>query len=281
MNEANAINKQILANQLKVEEHKEAQKYYKALSYNLFEIVDLISKIDDLMVLNYTLTNYYGKIKSNIIEANDRLDEIGDKAFNKQTLDKLNSIKVLAETKQSDYSTDILNKIDEYLSDFKKEEERINAFTKPNFKPEIIKRNRIGIRRTFSIAILGFLMFTLFFDNINKLAEKWDTSLFIVNLLITTFLVLLLVKRLRKELKWRKEYDDFIKNEQQRQKEFERTKIEMEQKYESNLNKAQEALLNHPFYTAMKEVNKIHPTFDKSLSVIIENETAFEKKWGL
>lgn len=67
MNEANAINKQILANQLKAEEYKEKQKYYKALSYNIFEIVDVISEIEDLMVLNYVLSNYYDKIKTNIL----------------------------------------------------------------------------------------------------------------------------------------------------------------------------------------------------------------------
>ncbi|MEQ1732689.1 MAG: hypothetical protein ABL940_03395, partial [Bacteroidia bacterium] len=42
MNEANSINRTILENQLKAEEHKEIQKYYKALCFKLNGVVELI-----------------------------------------------------------------------------------------------------------------------------------------------------------------------------------------------------------------------------------------------
>lgn len=279
--EANAINKQILANQLKAEEHKESQKYFKALSYNLFETVDVMSKIDDLMVLNYALTNYYEKIKLNIIEANDRLEEIGDKTFNKQTLDKLNSIKDLADKKHTDYSTNILNKIDNYLSDFKKEEARISAIKMPKFKTEIIKRNRINTLRTISIGIIGFFAFFIIVESFGVLFYKWNSGSINVYLIMSVGLVYAFIKILRKEIKWRKVYDEFIKNEKQRKEDFEKSKIEMNAQYELNIQNEKEKLFNHPFYKAMIKINNNHPTFDKSLSEIIEIVNSFEKKWGL
>lgn len=281
MNEANAVNKQILANQLKDEEHKEAQKYYKALSYKLFETVEVISKIDDLMVLNYALTNYYDKIKVNIIEANDQLDEIGDKTFNKQTLDKLNSLKLTADSKQNEYSNNILNKIDNYLEEFREEEARIASINKPELKKEYIQRKRVNIFRTISIRILGFFLIIMVIGSIGVLSEKWDTAAFIIYLIIIAGLSFAFIKRFRKEKQWRQDYDEFIKCEKQRQIDFETRKLEIEKQYELNLNKEKEALLNHPFYEAMIEINKNHPKFDKSLSDIIEIDKTFEKKWGL
>lgn len=281
MNEANAINKQILANQLKAEEHKEAQKYYKALSFNFFETVDVISKIDDLMVLNYVFTKYYDKIKFNIIDANDRLDEIGDKTFNKQTLNKLQSLKIIADSKTSEFTGNTLNFIDNYLADFKKEKARIDSINKPDFKIEIIKRRRVNILRTITIGILGIFTIIMAIGSIGVLKDTWDTTILIIYIIIISASAIPFTLLIRKELKWRKEYDEFTNKELKRQTDFEKRKIELEKQYKSTILNENETLSNHPFCKAMIEINKNHPTFDKSLSAIIEIEETFVKKWGV
>ncbi len=282
MNEANSINKQILANQLKAEQHKEAQKYYKALSYNLFETTDLISKIEDPMVLNYVLNNYYEKIKVNIIESNDSLDEIGDKTFNKQTLDTLNAIKAKAELDKSNYQVNILNNIDNYIADFNKEETRIKSLKKPEYSRKTLNRKKINIVRTIAIYILGFFTYMMLFGIIiSPFMPDFDIKMFIPSIFVVMMFGIPYFRLRKKEKKWRSEYDDFYKNELQLQENFQSKKLKLENEYESNILNEKEKLLNHPFYNAIIDINKNHPSFEKELSKIIEVGAIFEKKWGL
>lgn len=94
---ANETNRKILENQIRQEELKEEQKFYKALSYNSSEIIEQLDKINDPMVLNYLINGFYEKTKSSLLKANDSLEEINDKLFSKQVIEKLNEIKEKAE----------------------------------------------------------------------------------------------------------------------------------------------------------------------------------------
>lgn len=303
MSEANAINKQILANQLKAEEHKEAQKYYKALSFNLFETIDLISKIEDKMVLNYVLTNFYDKIKSNVIEANDQLDEIVDKSYNKQSLDKLNVIKTKSDETIEIFRSNVLNKVDSLIADFKVQELKFSSIKKPEFvadkKTELVERNigrkRTNGFRTFGIVVLGLITAFFLLIALVGLATGGIRDMLIILLPAIPFAIPFIIL-LRKEIKWRNEFNAVDKKQKQQrlefekekneleqkyQVEFEKKKNELEQKYQETIQKEKEKLLNHPVYNAMAEISENHPTFDKSLTDITELETTFAKKWGL
>jgi hypothetical protein len=281
MTEANAINKQILANQLKAEEHKEAQKYYKALSFNLFETIDLISKIEDKMVLNYVMTNFYDKLKANINEANDQLDEIIDKTYNKQTLEKLNALKSKSDDTIHIFNANILNKVDNLIADFKAKELKLSSIKQPELVEEIIERERTNRFRTFGIAVLGLVTFLLFISttiNVDKgeISGDFFSFIFLVLPFAIPFIILL-----RKEIKWRKDFDDFVYNQKVKNQEFENKKSELNKKYEETLQKGKEELSSHPLNLAMAEISEKHPTFDEYLSEIVELEKTFSKKWGL
>ena len=108
---ANETNRRILENQIRQEELKEEQKFYKALSYNSNEIIEQLEKINDPMVLNYLINGFYEKTKVSLLKANESLEEINDKLFSKQILEKLNEIKEKAEINASVYSANVLNNI--------------------------------------------------------------------------------------------------------------------------------------------------------------------------
>ncbi|WP_134790044.1 hypothetical protein, partial [Flavobacterium psychrophilum] len=123
---ANETNRKILENQIRQEELKEEQKFYKALSYNSNEIIEQLEKINDPMVLNYLINGFYEKTKISLLKANDTLEEINDKLFSKQILEKLNEIKEKAEINASVYSANILNNIDNLLLDLKQKEDELS-----------------------------------------------------------------------------------------------------------------------------------------------------------
>jgi hypothetical protein len=280
MNEANTINRQILANQLKEEEHKETQKYYKALSFNLNETIEIISKINDDMVLNYVLSNYYDKLLSNIIEANDRLDEISDKTYTKNTLENLKSVKIRADGSVRLFQDNVLSKIDNLISDFKKKENMLKQMAPPQLEEEIITRKKIDIYRTAGIIILAIpTFFFLLCGIISSIAIK-EIGLLILFLFIASLTGLPFIYHLRAEIKWRKEYKIAISLLQQKREEFQSNKLQLERKYEEDLQIEKNNLMNHPLYNAMQEINEAHPTFDHSLSNIVELEVAFDKKWN-
>ena len=107
LKKANNTHKASLQLQISEVEKKEEQKFYKAFSYFLSQIVDQFSKIEDITVLNYFMERYYQKVKDNLIVSNDNLDEIHDKLYTKEALDKLEenkqrSLRKLEEYKNSD-----------------------------------------------------------------------------------------------------------------------------------------------------------------------------------
>lgn len=280
MNEANAINRQILANQLREEEHKESQKYYKALSFNLNETIDLISNINDDMVLNYVLSNYYNKLLSNINEANDFLDEISDKTYTKNCLEKLKALKLRADTSATLFQTNILSKIDNLISDFKKEEDMLTQMEPPQLKePLIFSRDKANGTRTIGIVVLGVFCFVFSIPMVTAIGSK-DFNLLFGSLFWILIFGIPLIILIRKERKWRESYAEFNNSMEQKREQFQRDKLQLEQEYQENITLQKNNLLNHTLYNAMQKISEEHPTFDQSLSSIVELESIFESKWN-
>jgi len=280
LDEANQINKQILASQLRAEENKEAQKYYKALSFSLFETTETIAKIEDQMVQCYVLKNYYDKIKFGVVEANNYLEELVDKSFNKQTVDKLTSIKIHTDSKSAEFKSSVLSKIDAYLEDYRASEARVLAIAKPAFLMEAPARKRIDVSRTFCIIVLGILILFFSLAALGTIVGPNSDGL-----LLPCFLVAVLAipfsMFLRKEIRWRKEYDQFRQNEFIRLHNDAKIEKELLHEHELRIKKEKENLLSHQFCAAMTEINEIHPTFEQSVSELLEINSSFDKKMKL
>ncbi len=280
IHESNEISKQILQNQLKAEENKEIQRFYKALSFNLSETLELISKIDDDLILYYVTTNFYEKIRLNIIEANDNLEEILDKTFTKKLLDNLNSLKNKADLSSNDFNQSALSKIDHLISDFKKEEKRISSIKKPSLELIEIKRNRVNILRTISIVILGLTTLLGVLISLGVLFSSGPIPM-IIFLLLTSVFGIPFYMLLKKERNWRNEYDKFIKEQKENRIQFDTNLNRLNTEYHNKMLEEKENLLNHPLYDAIMEINERHPDFEKWISSVNEIETTFANKWGL
>ena len=276
---ANETNRRILENQIRQEELKEEQKFYKALSYNSNEIIEQLEKINDPMVLNYLINGFYDKTKSSLLKSNDTLEEINDKLFSKQTLEKLNLLKEKAETNTSVYSASILNKIDNLLLDLKEKEDEITNIKKVDFKEAKIRDKwKTNPLRIFGIVVFGFLSFLMF---ISIFLPSSSTTDLVMKIVVFLFFAVPLFFLIRKERKWRKEFSEY-KISQNLKRDNEKNKaLEVEQKYNEELQKYQEMLMQHPAFIAMQEINAKHPTFETITNSISEIEKNFLKKWGI
>ena len=276
---ANETNRRILENQIRQEELKEEQKFYKALSYNSNEIIEQLEKINDPMVLNYLINGFYDKTKSSLLKSNDTLEEINDKLFSKQTLEKLNLLKEKAEINTSVYSASILNQIDNLLLDLKEKEDEITNIKKVDFKEAKIRDKwKTNPLRIFGIVVFGFLSFLMF---ISIFLPSSSTTDLVMKIVVFLFFGVPLFFLIRKERKWRKEFSEY-KISQNLKRDNEKNKaLEVEQKYNEELQKYQEMLMQHPAFIAMQEINAKHPTFETITNSISEIEKNFLKKWGI
>lgn len=276
---ANETNRKILENQIRQEELKEEQKFYKSLSYNSNEIIEQLEQINDPMVLNYLMNGFYEKTKNSLLKSNDSLEEINDKLFSKQTLEKLNSLKAKAEISTSAYSDNVLNKIDDLLLDLKQKEQEVTTIKKIDYKEKKIRDKwKINPFRILGIIVFGFLTF---FMIISVFLESTTTTVFITKLVFLSTFSFLLYRLLKSEKKWRKEFKEY-KNTQNSKREIEKSKtLEIEQKFNKEIEEYQEMLMKHPAFIALQEINEKHPTFEKSTNLISEMEENFLKKWGI
>lgn len=276
---ANETNRRILENQIRQEELKEEQKFYKALSYNSNEIIEQLEKINDPMVLNYLINGFYEKTKASLLKANETLEEINDKLFSKQILEKLNKIKEKAEINASVYSANILNNIDNLLLDLKQKENEITNIKKADIKEVKIRDKwKINPFRIVGIIIFGFLSLMMF---ISIFLPSSTTTDLIIKIIVFFFFATPLFFLIKKERKWRKEFSEYKMLQNQKRTTEKNKVLEAEQEYQEKVNEYKEMLLQHPAFIAMQEINSNHPTFEIATSKVSEIEQSFYKKWGI
>ncbi|MCB5973072.1 hypothetical protein [Flavobacterium psychrophilum] len=279
LKEANETNRRILQNQIRELELKEEQKFYKALSYNNNEIIEKLQNVNDPMVLNYLINGFYEKMKSSLVKANDTLEEINDKLFNKQVIEKLELIKQKSDKTNEDFKKNKLYRIDDLLIEFKSKEDEINNVRKIEYQEKTIKdKSETNVLRLFGIIILGFLTFVY---GINLFINKIGTTDFNLMLLLFLIVSIPLFFLIKKDRKWRKNFLQYKNTQnQKRQNEFLKKK-EIEEQENNKLEERTEMLLNHPAYLTLQEINRNHPTFEETTFNVTNLEANFYKKWGI
>ncbi|MCB6055253.1 hypothetical protein [Flavobacterium psychrophilum] len=279
LKEANETNRRILQNQIRELELKEEQKFYKPLSYNNNEIIEKLQNVNDPMVLNYLINGFYEKMKSSLVKANDTLEEINDKLFNKQVIEKLELIKQKSDKTNEDFKKNKLYRIDDLLIEFKSKEDEINNVRKIEYQEKTIKdKSETNVLRLFGIIILGFLTFVY---GINLFINKIGTTDFNLMLLLFLIVSIPLFFLIKKDRKWRKNFLQYKNTQnQKRQNEFLKKK-EIEEQENNKLEERTEMLLNHPAYLTLQEINRNHPTFEETTFNVTNLEANFYKKWGI
>jgi len=163
MEAANDINKLMLKKQIEEIEKKETQKFYKALSYHCSEIVEIIQKIKDSSVQYYMIAKYCDKLKAQINEASNSLEEINDKLYNKATYEKIAILKEASEINFVSFSNSILANFDILLNDIQLlqyKQSTLNISYRPIQKIKLFRPFRwlFGTFTTFGLYGVGLLL---------------------------------------------------------------------------------------------------------------------------
>lgn len=234
------------------------------------------------MIVSYLLSNFYEKLKLNLLGANEKLDEISDKAFNKNSIDKLNGLKTLTNEVEAEFNSNVLSKIDYLNEDYKAKKLVVLSIKKPELNQLLPTRKRVNSFRTFGIIIFGIISFIVLLASISFIFSTGNVSqgLIILSVLGLPFIILFILL-LRKEIKWREGFSEFIKSEIQRQIEFEQIKSKTDNDFNQNMRVEQQKLLEHPLYDALAEIEEKYPNFNTTLSEVSEVELTFARKWGL
>lgn len=280
MAESNAINRQNLELQLKAEKQKEAQRYYKAVSFYISEQIAILSKMEDVLSLSYILNYYYKEIESNIQETNENIDEISEKYFNRESLDKLKALKAKADEKQVAFYDSILAKIDELTIDFQLLEAKKALIINPQetLPNTGIKRNIFRIAGIIILSIITFFwLFAIASSLLFSPAGKSDLAYMAIPML---FFAIPLVFLVLSERNWRKNYLPLLNAEKQRKVDYEFNKEKLEQKYRTEIAMHEETVAKHPFHKALADIDANFPSLWPTLEELKELEANFEKKWN-
>jgi len=278
--QANSINRKILENQLKEEQKREAQKYYKSLSFFLSEITENIKGIDDEMVFAYTMEKFYAKTKLNLVEAIENCDEISDKKFNKNTLNELENLKEKSGLYNNDYENNILYKIDDYIADYNKSKKELLALEKPELNVQVTKTNNTNsILRIVGIALLSIPTFLFLITLLVILITEPGDGAWIAFLFLSLLVGVPLFLLIKNERKWRKNKSQRLEKQTKEIAKFNLHKEENELEFKETQRQLEKEITNHPLHDAMNNIFNKHPKFDETMMLINGLTLDFDKKW--
>lgn len=272
LRQANETNRRILENQIREIKNKEQQKFYKALSFNINEIIEQLETVDDPMVLQYLVSSFYEKTKNSLILSNDVLEEINDKLFIKQILERLNLVKQKANASSVNYSSNVLSRIDYLLLDLN---EKIRNIPKKEYKiQKITDKRKTNILRFFGISVLGLFSLVAF----SIIFDEGLQGPYLVKIQGLLFFIIPLLFLLKKEIKWRKGFEEYKKTQNQKRENESLKKVALEKQ---QIDKIETVKREHPAFIAMQEINLNHPIFESITGAIANLEINFQKKWGI
>ena len=253
---ADATSRKILEVQLKEAQEKEEQKYYKGISYKAKEAILYISSISNNLMRYLLIDIYKDSLFAILNDAKEHLIEFHDKDFVSEITQKLQVLedemqKNLTEYKSSNYSKMLeLNRVYSKLRREKWEEDNKKALldmTKPKVKTpkkKVLKEKkeeelkprvdsgRVGCMK-FSVLLIIAIIYYIASDWHG--AGSWTDHLFLI--MVCVFLVLSFIVYFTEERKWRKNYDSYVKeynerkalNEELKKKEIELETTDMEE----------------------------------------------------
>jgi hypothetical protein len=114
---ANTLTKQILQNQIGDLKRKEEQRFYKSLAFNCHEIIEKIEKIENLILKAYFIQTYEKKIKLNLVQAKETLEDIEDKIEVKKYIERCELL-YSDSTRNNDFINSSVYRLNEVIDDY-------------------------------------------------------------------------------------------------------------------------------------------------------------------
>lgn len=273
----NAVNQQLLENQIKEAKRQEKIRYYRNLAHNIKECIDIIDEQKDLFFKSFLLEVFQNPINLYLKDAKANLEEIGDKEFcstwEKVLQNNVNQVRTIqSQFKLSPFHT-LLEQHDSYL----KEEEDLNKqFLNNKIEKLKIKAPVLETAKSLNsyqskgclltmviISTLSCLFFTFgaIAGGFSDISEFISVSVFLV--LFPLSIVLLLMFKARKKKKTYNSYldnIDQINNERlQNYNDSIRNTDQMLAKIEANRNQLE---LTHPYSKAKAAINSLIPGWE-------------------
>lgn len=257
LNETNAVNKEILKNQIKEAKHTEEQKFYKAFVFKISEILDGVTEIKD-SILKYhfyriTLNGTTDEI-DNVIE---KLDELSDKQRAREIYKKVEMFTKELMSFSGAYNNTKFPKLTSLSNDYKTLEASLP--TKPNFQS-----NGRDIKK-------GKITFWLFFHSVGTIASfMLALNSHVILLYIFSFWFGSGVIREIKQFSMANTYLKDLALYNTAMADFENRKKQIN-----------DLLKNHEIHSYIEMINREYPDYLTSAEELEKIETKFYKKWGI
>lgn len=145
--EANNLTKQILANQISELKREEEQRFYKSLSYYSVELIDKIENIEPIQLKAYFAKRFYAKLKGNLENAKENLEEIANKTFASNSINRLSLFSNYITSPE--FANSILYNLEYLIDDYQLKENSYN-------KELTALKNQVNSINVPKVGLFGF-----------------------------------------------------------------------------------------------------------------------------
>lgn len=275
---ANSVSRRILENQLKEIQQRETQKYYKNLAFKMSEAFEKIISVTDINLQTFLCSIILDKLLANIKECQTNLEEIRDKEYCRDLINKcntlldnisirhdyLNSSFYIMQNNEQDYN----NKVSDKKNILKAKRIELNEkkYTLKNLiNRELAERKTKRGCSMGCLVIIGFILIMFLIAQIGMTLDNeqssWTEFTVLETLLLVSFIFILRYHRKQKN-----------KNIQYKNKDkIDQLQIEISNvENEINSINNDDSLKNHTYIISKQDVEKIYPDLEGTLTDLMQ-----------
>ena len=275
---ANSVSRRILENQLKEIQQRETQKYYKNLAFKMSEAFEKIISVTDINLQTFLCSIILDKLLANIKECQTNLEEIRDKEYCRDLINKcntlldnisirhdyLNSSFYIMQNNEQDYN----NKVSDKKNVLKAKRIELNEkkYTLKNLiNRELAERKTKRGCSMGCLVIIGFILIMFLIAQIGMTLDNeqssWTEFTVLETLLLVSFIFILRYHRKQKN-----------KNIQYKNKDkIDQLQIEISNvENEINSINNDDSLKNHTYIISKQDVEKNYPDLEVTLTDLMQ-----------
>lgn len=275
---ANSVSRRILENQLKEIQQRETQKYYKNLAFKMSEAFEKIISVTDINLQTFLCSIILDKLLANIKECQTNLEEIRDKEYCRDLINKcntlldnisirhnyLNSSFYIMQNNEQDYN----NKVSDKKNILKAKRIELNEkkYTLKNLiNRELAERKTKRGCSMGCLVIIGFILIMFLIAQIGMTLDNeqssWTEFTVLETLLLVSFIFILRYHRKQKN-----------KNIQYKNKDkIDQLQIEISNvENEINSINNDDSLKNHTYIISKQDVEKNYPDLEVTLTDLMQ-----------
>lgn len=275
---ANSVSRRILENQLKEIQQRETQKYYKNLAFKMSEAFEKIISVTDINLQTFLCSIILDKLLANIKECQTNLEEIRDKEYCRDLINKcntlldnisirhdyLNSSFYIMQNNEQDYN----NKVSDKKNILKAKRIELNEkkYTLKNLiNRELAEKKTKRGCSMGCLVIIGFILIMFLIAQIGMTLDNeqssWTEFTVLETLLLVSFIFILRYHRKQKN-----------KNIQYKNKDkIDQLQIEISNvENEINSINNDDSLKNHTYIISKQDVEKNYPDLEVTLTDLMQ-----------